>query len=134
MESNNLRHIYLYMAKFKIVFTILMLTHILSSCNMTGGCSNTIEKRINSFDSKSKILIFKRDCGATTGNSIQISVLQLKDSLPNDVGNIFISNARGGVEASWVNEKIIQIKYDRNLQIYKKDLLVSGFQVIYQIK
>jgi hypothetical protein len=127
-------YVYLCMAQFKIILTVLILTYILSACDTTSGCSNTIMNRINSLDSQSKILIFGRDCGATTANSIQISVLKAKDSLPNDGGNIFISNARGNVEASWVNEKIIRIKYNRNLEIYKKDSLVSGFEIVYQIQ
>lgn len=112
------------------------------SCNIVGDCSNHIFKQINNSNSSYKIIKFDRECGATTGNSIQLSVIKYYDSLPNEGGNIFISNSKVGgyiehdtsVQFSWINHAAILIRYDKDLDIYKKDSIVNNIKVIYQLK
>ncbi|MBI1810912.1 MAG: hypothetical protein HY035_01370 [Nitrospirae bacterium] len=42
------------------------------------GCKNAIIKEILSPDQKRKIVVFARDCGATTGYSTQVSLISIK--------------------------------------------------------
>ena len=59
-------------------------------------CGNTVLKSLGSPDRKLKAVVFQRDCGATTGFSIQISVLNAGDPLPNEEGNVFIADSGHG--------------------------------------
>jgi len=59
-------------------------------------CGNTVLKSLDSPDGKLKAVVFQRDCGATTGFSTQLSVLNAGDPLPNDGGNVFIADTDGG--------------------------------------
>ncbi len=129
----------------RFLFLYLMLITIgFSQCvtNIGGECSNTIYKQIDNEKKIFKIIKFDRNCGATTSNSIQLSVLNFNDSLPNDGGNIFISDSKVGgyierdtsVEVIWIDNNLILIKYDRDLRIFKNDTLVNNIKIMYQLK
>jgi len=55
-----------------------------------GACQNQVFKEYNSPDQSLKAVVFQRDCGATTGFSTQISILESDENLDNESGNIFI--------------------------------------------
>ena len=51
-------------------------------------CGNDIYSETLSPDGELKAVIFQRDCGATTGFSTQVSILDTDETLENDGGNI----------------------------------------------
>lgn len=55
-------------------------------------CGNKIYFEALSPDKEHKVVVFHRDCGATTGFSTQISIVGVKDDLKDKSGNIFIIN------------------------------------------
>lgn len=57
-----------------------------------GMCGNEIIGQSNSKDEKKVAYIFKRDCGATTGYSYHLSILNGNKQLKNKSGNTFISD------------------------------------------
>jgi hypothetical protein len=130
--------------KHKLGFVILaILTLLLDfSCDITGDCNNYNYKQINNEDNTFKILKFDRGCGATTANSIQLSLINFSDSLFNEPGNLFISNSKVGgymendtsVQPYWKDRTTIVIKYDKDLDVFKKDTLVYNIKVVYQAK
>ncbi len=70
-------------------FTILFL-FITISCNL---CANTIIKETDLPDTSYKAIVFKRDCGATTSDSLQLSIIPRAEKLQNtDKGNICITD------------------------------------------
>jgi len=83
-------------------------------CLMTSGCSDmcgdTIIARLASPDGKHDAVMFQRDCGATTGFSTQISILNAGDQL-SGMGTAFRADddhgtARtGGWGGSWAEMK-----------------------------
>ena len=123
---------------------LLLLLFILTNCNLniTGECNNHIFQRITNNSKTLRIVKFDRGCGATTDNSIQLSVVNFNDSLPNEAGNIFISNSKVGgyierdtsVLASWLNDTTVLIMHDKDLEIFKKDSLVGRTLVTYEVK
>jgi hypothetical protein len=123
---------------------ILLLLATFTSCNfnITGECNNHVYQQIDNGNKTLKIVKFDRGCGATTGNSIQLSVVSYNDSLPNEAGNIFVSNSKVGmyierdtsVQASWLNDRTILIRHDKDLEVFKKDSLVGKTRVVYEVK
>lgn len=86
---------------------------------VSGGdlCSNVIHAELPSPDNKYKAVIFQRDCGATSGFSTQISIVQADKALPNDSGNIFVIKGHPethGLELAWLSNKelLINTKLD----------------------
>lgn len=53
-------------------------------------CANQILSEKTSPDLKYKAIVFMRNCGATTGYSLQISILEKESEIKNQTGNILI--------------------------------------------
>ncbi len=53
-------------------------------------CEDDVYLSIISPDKKCKAVIFERNCGATTGFSTQISIIDADQELKNSSGNVFI--------------------------------------------
>ncbi len=56
-----------------------------------GFCANTIYQETHSPDKSHKAVVFERNCGATTGFSTQVSVLNPSEALPEGKGNTYIA-------------------------------------------
>lgn len=87
-----------------------------------------------------KIIKFDRDCGATTANSIQLSVIPVEEDLENTGGNIFVAGSISGADlkndksvlVSWLNDHTIKVKYDSRLKIFKKESAKGKIKIIYE--
>ena len=84
------------------------------------GCVNKVYKSVPSPDHAYKIILFERDCGATTGYSTHISILKINEAL-DDGGNIFIADDDHGqairhseyqslinINTRWVDNRTVQ--------------------------
>ena len=77
------------MKKYLQVSLIFLFVGCLVSCDF--GAKNILIKEILSPVGENKVVIFQRDVGATTGFSVQVSVLKSNQDLKNsEKGNIFI--------------------------------------------
>ncbi len=74
---------------------------ILSCLWLCGCCENEWASEQISPDGKWKYVTFSRNCGATTGNNYQVSVLSASAHLPLAAGNAFIGDSNHG-ETSFV--------------------------------
>ena len=63
-------------------------------------CENAFISESPSPDGARKIVVFERDCGATTGFSTQASLLKSDQSLPTAAGNIYIADDNHGAVRS----------------------------------
>jgi hypothetical protein len=77
-------------------------------------CGNEIVQNIPSPNGEKVAYIFTRDCGATTGLSPQLSILNRADNLPNKSGNTFRSDKEFSIK--WLSDKRIQVIYEKNLK------------------
>lgn len=82
------------MNKFLIAAIILAVCiggAIFLSAGFNGAdmCGNDIKQSMLSPDGKLKAVIFSRDCGATTGYTTAVAILDKKETLPNTIGNVF---------------------------------------------
>jgi hypothetical protein len=120
---------------FKNLSAICFLSIIFLSCNDSQLCRN---ENLASRDNPArtlKLIKFDRDCGATTGNSVQISVLKFQESLQNLGGNIFISkNYDKDIDMAWENDSTILIQYPKKLVIIKREDQYDNLKVKYQDK
>lgn len=77
-------------------------------------CGNQIYKEYLSPSKSLKAIIFQRDCGATTGFSTQISILDSDEELDNESGNIFVINGHPNNVApilNWKNNNKLNIQH-----------------------
>ena len=108
-----------------------------------GGCVNKVYHSASSPDNVYKIMLFDRDCGATTGYSTHISILKINEEL-NDGGNVFIADDDRGravshseykslinISVRWVDNSTVQVKYDKNARIFKEKDKVGDIRIEY---
>ncbi|KPZ63943.1 hypothetical protein AN394_04250 [Pseudoalteromonas sp. P1-26] len=96
-------------------------------------CGNYLHAEAYSPDNKNRIVVFQRDCGATTGFSAQISILGADVKLPNESANIFIipglpNEVAPGVE--WLDNSTIKISHRLNGQEYLSETNYGWFNKV----
>jgi hypothetical protein len=107
------------------------------------GCENDIVSEIKSPDEKLKVVVFERDCGATTNFSTQISILRSAQSLPSGAGNLFIADdnnhavplgSKGTIKITlnWESSASLSISYPKNAHVFLKNLNEVGVAVKYE--
>ncbi len=113
--------------KKKLLFLLIML-FLLESC--TSFCKNTIVQTIKS--NNATAYVFQRSCGATTGNSTQVSILHSNKALPNKPGNIFILDSDSVVTATWTTDTNLRITYECDEeQVRKKEIVLDDITIEY---
>jgi len=125
----------------------LMKAAFLAALLMCSGCSdacqNTVVSRSPSPDGNHVAVLFQRDCGATTGFSTQISILDADDK-PSGGGNAFVADddhgaARVGewegswAEMKWLSPERLLIQYAAKSRLFKQEARVPGVNITYQI-
>jgi hypothetical protein len=92
-------------------------------------CGNEIKQKIPFPNGNNVAYIFERSCGATTGFSPQLSILNKNDDFQNKSGNTFRSDKDFSVE--WLNEKSLEVIYDKSSETYEMDKKVNGIKIEY---
>jgi hypothetical protein len=107
-----------------------------------GMCGN---KEISSSDApnhRARVVVFERDCGATTDFSTQVVILHPREELGDRSGDVFVvdsdhgraaAGAGGGpwVEATWASPDSIVIRFDDHARIFHQSTIVGGISVRY---
>jgi Family of unknown function (DUF5412) len=105
-------------------------------------CRNQILSESFSPDQTYRVVVFQRDCGATTGFSTQVSVLKVMEILPNESGNLFIADTDHGkapsgmgggpeVKISWVGSRSVHLTHHKNARIFFSNLHVLEVSATY---
>lgn len=104
---------------------------VLPACTQDPECENEVREVLVSPDGAKKLVIFSRDCGATTGFNVQISVLDRSQELPDAAGNLFISGD-GEIKAVWESERKVVIGFKKGLEIFKREHSSDGVEAEYR--
>lgn len=127
-------------ARFVIIFLLTLQTGVLSlSTSCSSACGNTLVREVPEPGGKHKVIIFQRDCGATTDFVTHVALLKRGEPLSNGtVGNIFIADSNRGnvpsmdIDVRWVQASQIVITYPKNARIYKKAERVGDVSASYR--
>ncbi|MCE7044147.1 hypothetical protein [Dyadobacter sp. CY312] len=108
-----------------------------------GGCKNTIHSTFFSPDQKHKIVLHNYDCGATTGFSTHISLIE-SDEMIDGAGNTFVADDDHGkarshpsfdtlidVNIEWLDNRTVKITYDKLARVFEEDERVDGIDIKY---
>ena len=98
-------------------------------------CGNEINLELMSPDKKYKAIIFQRDCGATTGFSTQVSIIKSIEELPNESGNVLITDGHpndNGYKLNWLNNENILISNTQNNRIHFKEQTIGAISISYE--
>jgi len=103
-------------------------------------CGNKKISEFPSPDMQWKIIVFQRDCGATTGFSTQASLVSASTALPSSSGNVFVadtdhgrapSGEKGGPElkVAWNNIRSVTLSYHPQARVFLKAQRLNGIDV-----
>ncbi len=106
-------------------------------------CGNQVIKNIEIEEAQLKAVVFQRDCGATTGFSTQVSLININEALPNDSGNIFIADTDHGsapkgegggpeVQVKVITRNHIKILTHKNARIFKNEPTSNNIIISYE--
>jgi hypothetical protein len=113
---------------------------------MNAGCSDGCGKIIVSSEKATDALhaavLFERDCGATTGFSTQVSVLNAGERRLGS-GNVFIADGDHGAaqaapwggpwtELMWLSPSRLLVRYDTKARVFQRSETVSGVQISFE--
>ncbi|NEU07860.1 hypothetical protein GZH53_06005 [Flavihumibacter sp. R14] len=111
-------------------FTAFLLTLVLSSCfQLFDAGKNTIIKSASNDSKNKKAVLFLKSGNATTGESLQVSILNYNQDLnETENGNVLITGSdhgnltldTGAVELIWLSKDSLLIKYNRSLRTFTK--------------
>jgi hypothetical protein len=99
-----------------------------------GMCGNEVVHQVYSPNGRYKVIVFERNCGATTGYTTHISVLGSNTSLGGRVGNVLGADGHPDLfelEVEWQDDTLFVIQHDAGfVPVFAKDK-VRGIQVQY---
>jgi len=111
---------------------IVLILFVVEYSNISGMCANTIITSSSSPNNKWKVVLFERNCGATTGFSSQISLLKPDEELSNEAGNIYIAEGYPeGYNLKWESDTSVLIK-GSNSKSNKKLFQLNGIKFGYE--
>lgn len=118
----------------------ILLLGMVAACS--GPCRNTIVQVVKAPGGQHAAALFRRDCGATTGFSTQISVLLPGEEVSRE-GNAFIADDNHGeaavgewqslrAELRWLSQDHLLVRYGARSRIFKQANEVSGVTISYE--
>src|SRR5258708_1905794 len=112
--------------------TLFVVAILLVGCD----CANETPAEHLSPDGQWKYVSFDRNCGATTGSNLQVSVLPASESLPNGAANAFIADNNHGAtrfvaQSEWTSATKLRITYSPKARIFKRESRVGSIDIEY---
>jgi hypothetical protein len=107
----------------------------------SGPCRNEVTNEVKSPDGKSKVVLFSRDCGATTSTALEISILPGNRTINHaDVANAFVAEGNHGasslqyVYADWTSNDTVVITYPAKARVFSQQKRVENISISYVAK
>jgi hypothetical protein len=100
-------------------------------------CGNDIYQEVYSSDRQYKVVVFERDCGATTGFSTQLSILEAQQELSNVPGNIFDIDGHPdytNVHVKWKGNHRVSITYADGYEVHYQQETLKGSSQVFEIQ
>ncbi len=105
-------------------------------------CANELVSEVVSPDGARKVVVFQRDCGATTAASIQASVVAADAPLPSTGGNLFVADsdhgsapvARSGtpdLQVAWTSPREVVLRHNPRVRVFKSADRVDDVRASY---
>ena len=118
----------------KICFSVAISSILmLSSCSIVGDCRNEIEYRSQSPNGSYDVVVFNRNCGATSGYNVQVSIVEHgMDITKEKNGNILSAFGVGYTESIkpiWLSQNAINIYMYRSARIGFRKNAINGIAI-----
>jgi len=101
-------------------------------------CENRVLSEIPCPTGDRAAIVFERSCGATTGFSTHVSIVNEFGKLAKSAGNAFVADSDHGkvkemvVTVRWVTRDKLVIRYPAQSRVFKQEAEANGVSVIYE--
>lgn len=108
------------------------------------GCEDTTCEIILSPDRSHKVVLYTRDCGATTGFSTHIAIAKSNEDI-DDGTRILVADDDHGkanghpvyhelidIRARWIDDDSLELSYDKNARLFTEDDEARGITIIHR--
>ena len=131
-----------------VTFTVVGLAAVLGIAYLSlasfgaGWCGNKEIRSAESPNHRTRVIVFERDCGATTDFTTQVIILRSGEKLGDRGGDVFVVDSDHGraapgpgggpwVEAQWLSSDSLLIRYDDRARIFQQSIVAGGISVRY---
>jgi hypothetical protein len=102
-----------------------------------GLCANDVVSEVRSPDGKLRVVVFRRDCGATTDFTLHVSVLGAAQPLSNDEGNVFRALNDGKtppieVKVAWQDSRHLLVRFPARAKPFRQYPTEGAIRVFYE--
>ena len=100
-------------------------------------CENRVLSEVPGPKGNRAAIVFERSCGATTGFSTHVSVVNEFGQLRKSPGNVFAADSDHGavkdmtITVRWVAPEKVVIRYPAQVRVFKKAAQAEGVSVAY---
>lgn len=119
---------------------VVLLAALAGGCS--ASCGNSIVATTAAPGGGARAVLFQRDCGATTGASSQVSVLQADDAAAG-AGNAFVADTDHGsaraapwggpwVELRWLGPQSLLVRYDAKARVLAQNDSAAAIAIRYE--
>ena len=91
-------------------------------------CSNTVVSNVTNSSGTLQAVVFDRNCGATTTESTQLSILKAGEKLPDAPGNALVAKGSAHVAIEWVDTLRIRVVSPR-VEFLRRETGVNGVTI-----
>jgi hypothetical protein len=106
-------------------------------------CGNTRVSEIVSPDGAMKLVVFERNCGATTDFTTQASLINAGEPLDDESGNVFIADADHGsapraahggpqLDVRWLDATTVQLTVDPRARVFHAPNQFDDVKVVHR--
>jgi hypothetical protein len=120
------------------LFAALALVY-LRACEYLDPCGNQQASHELSPNGQLRSWVFVRDCGATTGFTSEVSILERDEDLPNESGNVVAFDLRRGsahreVQAVWRGSATLVVVYPTGSKLFRAQSKVGNVSIQYNLE
>jgi hypothetical protein len=109
---------------------IALVMFVIAGCSRS-LCENDEVRTSASPDGTLSAVVFRRSCGATTGFSTHVSVIQRQASLPDDPGNALTVGGEQPVQVIWQDPAHLLISGFKE-PVFKRMAKVGAIQIAFR--
>jgi hypothetical protein len=111
---------------------LFLLPLVVSLVACSSACENDVLSQATSPSGRLKAVAFTRNCGATTGFNVQVSILASGSRLRNVKGNAFIADQAKLQSLKWIGETLVEVGFSNEPRVFESNSL-DGVRVVTSI-
>ena len=113
--------------------SILFAWGMLSGCG-SSLCENELLQAVGSPDGSLKVVVFERDCGATTGFNRQVAILKNSKRFPKraSIDSFLCLGGQPKVDVVWLSPTEVRIRYESGGKVFRKSFAKVPIKVSFE--